>query len=63
MCYYKYENKRRDRVYVDHVHQENSEFFDLTDRENPEFRVSLSLPQLGRKSTDFMDVQEQNTAD
>jgi len=38
MCYYKYENKRRDRVYVGHVHQENSEFFDLTDRENPEFR-------------------------
>ncbi|KAH7014549.1 allantoate permease [Microdochium trichocladiopsis] len=38
MLYYRWENKRRDRVYADHVHQENSEFFDLTDRENPEFR-------------------------
>lgn len=53
MCYYKYENKRRDRVYADHVHQENSEFFDLTDRENPEFRVSVFLSRSDCKITRF----------
>lgn len=39
MLYYRWENKRRDRC-ENVTHVENSEFFDLTDRENPEFRVS-----------------------
>ncbi|KAK7924429.1 allantoin permease [Apiospora marii] len=38
MLYYRWENKRRDRLYAGEVHTENSEFFDLTDRENHEFR-------------------------
>ncbi|OTB02239.1 hypothetical protein M426DRAFT_199882 [Hypoxylon sp. CI-4A] len=38
MTYYTWENKRRDRVSQDIEHEENSEFFDLTDRENKEFR-------------------------
>lgn len=37
MTYYSWENKRRDKLTVEH--QENSEFLDLTDRENLEFRV------------------------
>ncbi len=41
MGYYTMENKRRDQKMAGVQHQENSEFFDLTDRENPEFRVSL----------------------
>jgi hypothetical protein len=40
MAYYKWENARRDRLYASEEHEENSEFFDLTDRENHEFRVS-----------------------
>jgi MFS family permease len=40
MTYYTYENKRRDNLMSGVVHQENSEFLDLTDRENLEFRVS-----------------------
>lgn len=40
MAYYAWENKRRDKLAV--VHKENSEFLDLTDRENLEFRVSCS---------------------
>ncbi|KAL7625986.1 hypothetical protein AAE478_002755 [Parahypoxylon ruwenzoriense] len=38
MAYYKYENGRRDRVYGGMRHRQDSEFFDLTDRENREFR-------------------------
>ncbi|KAK8050300.1 allantoate permease [Apiospora phragmitis] len=38
MFYYQWENKRRDRLYAGEAHTENSEFFDLTDRENHEFR-------------------------
>ncbi|KAK8055185.1 hypothetical protein PG993_000412 [Apiospora rasikravindrae] len=38
MLYYRWENMRRDRLYADEAHTENSEFFDLTDRENHEFR-------------------------
>ncbi|KAI1773655.1 allantoate permease [Hypoxylon cercidicola] len=38
MAYYVWENKRRDRLYSGVGHKENSEFFDLTDRENKEFR-------------------------
>lgn len=38
MGYYAWENKRRDKLTVEHL--ENSEFLDLTDRENLEFRVS-----------------------
>lgn len=42
MLYYRWENKRRDQKYAHEAHRENSEFFDLTDRENHEFRVSKS---------------------
>lgn len=38
MAYYAWENKRRDKLAVEH--KENSEFLDLTDKENLEFRVS-----------------------
>ncbi|KAK8113948.1 hypothetical protein PG999_006017 [Apiospora kogelbergensis] len=38
MLYYRWENKRRGRLHAGEVHTENSEFFDLTDRENHEFR-------------------------
>ncbi|XDG00441.1 hypothetical protein ABKA04_000056 [Annulohypoxylon sp. FPYF3050] len=38
MTYYAWENRRRDRKYSGLSHNENSEFFDLTDRENKEFR-------------------------
>ncbi|KAJ9155594.1 Allantoate permease [Pleurostoma richardsiae] len=38
MMYYAWENRRRDRNMEGVEHQENSEFFDLTDKENPEFR-------------------------
>ncbi|CAG9940061.1 unnamed protein product [Clonostachys rosea f. rosea IK726] len=41
MVYYSFENRRRDRVYAGEEHRENSEFFDLTDRENHEFRYSF----------------------
>jgi len=44
MAYYTWENKRRDSRMAGVEHKENSEFFDLTDRENPEFRVGLSVP-------------------
>lgn len=40
MMYYVWENKRRDRLMEGVEHTENSEFFDLTDRENLEFRAS-----------------------
>lgn len=40
IAYYIWENKRRDRLHAGVGHKENSEFFDLTDRENKEFRVS-----------------------
>lgn len=38
MTYYAWENRRRDKLTIEH--EENSEFLDLTDRENLEFRVS-----------------------
>ena len=38
--YYVWENRRRDRRHEGENHQENSEFLDLTDRANREFRVS-----------------------
>ncbi|ORY68537.1 allantoate permease [Pseudomassariella vexata] len=38
MAYYSWENKRRDSIYSGIGHKENSEFLDLTDRENKEFR-------------------------
>ncbi|KAI6087205.1 allantoate permease [Hypoxylon rubiginosum] len=38
MAYYVWENKRRDHLHLGVGHKENSEFFDLTDRENKEFR-------------------------
>lgn len=41
--YYVWENGRRDGRCEGVVHQENSEFLDLTDGENREFRVSLPL--------------------
>lgn len=44
MAYYTYENKRRDNFMSGVVHQENSEFLDLTDKENLEFRVSHLAP-------------------
>lgn len=40
MAYYTYENKRRDKLVAGVEHKENSEFLDLTDRQNLEFRVS-----------------------
>lgn len=43
MAYYTYENRRRDGLMSGVEHQENSEFLDLTDKENLEFRVSLLL--------------------
>ncbi|KAK9852465.1 hypothetical protein MYU51_008259 [Penicillium brevicompactum] len=39
--YYVLENRRRDRSQEGAVHQENSEFLDMTDRENREFRYKL----------------------
>lgn len=41
MAYYTYENRRRDSLMSGVEHRENSEFLDLTDKENLEFRVSL----------------------
>jgi MFS family permease len=38
--YYTWENRRRDRNHEGQEHRENSEFLDMTDRENREFRVS-----------------------
>ncbi|KAH9898969.1 allantoate permease [Xylariomycetidae sp. FL2044] len=38
VAYYVWENRRRDRAYAGLRHEENSEFFDLTDRQNKEFR-------------------------
>lgn len=43
MAYYAYENKRRDRVVAEVEHKENSEFLDLTDQENMEFRVGCLM--------------------
>lgn len=42
LLYYRFENGRRDREQegVFFPHQENSEFLDLTDQQNQEFRVS-----------------------
>lgn len=45
MAYYVWENKRRDRLMEGFEHRENSEFFDLTDKENKEFRVSPRSPR------------------
>jgi hypothetical protein len=42
IAYYQYENKRRDRLMEGAGHKENSEFYDLTDRQNLEFRVGIS---------------------
>ncbi|KAJ5386799.1 hypothetical protein N7509_009340 [Penicillium cosmopolitanum] len=39
--YYGWENRRRDARHEGEVHQENSEFLDLTDRQNREFRYKL----------------------
>lgn len=44
MAYYAWENKRRDKLAIEH--EENSEFLDLTDRENLEFRVSSMRPPI-----------------
>ncbi|KAM5347101.1 hypothetical protein ACJ41O_010106 [Fusarium nematophilum] len=56
MVYYRWENKRRDVKFAGEAHRENSEFFDLTDRENHEFRVSRRLAtgsgRLDEASTD-----------
>lgn len=52
IVYYRWENARRDKKTLGVEHQENSEFFDLTDRENPEFRVSL-LRDVRQMSTKF----------
>ncbi|KAI1338203.1 allantoate permease [Xylariaceae sp. FL0016] len=41
MGYYVWENRRRDRRHVGLDHMANSEFMDLTDRENKEFRYRL----------------------
>ncbi|KAI0004772.1 allantoate permease [Xylariaceae sp. FL0662B] len=41
MAYYARENRRRDRLHPGLEHKENSEFLDLTDRENEEFRYRL----------------------
>lgn len=41
MAYYTYENKRRDKLVAGVEHKENSEFLDLTDRQNLEFRYRL----------------------
>ncbi|KAI5856784.1 allantoate permease [Durotheca rogersii] len=38
IAYYRWENARRDRRYGGLAHRADSEFFDLTDRENTEFR-------------------------
>jgi len=38
--YYTWENRRRDKNHEGQEHRENSEFLDMTDRENREFRVS-----------------------
>ena len=35
-------NKRRDQMILEMVHTENSEFFGLAGRDNPEFRVTRS---------------------
>lgn len=43
MAYYTYENRRRDSLMTGVEHQENSEFLDLTDKENLEFRVSFLI--------------------
>ncbi|KAL1962098.1 hypothetical protein VTN77DRAFT_565 [Rasamsonia byssochlamydoides] len=40
LLYYRFENRRRDRDWGCAVHQENSEFLDLTDRQNREFRYT-----------------------
>lgn len=44
MTYYWWENRRREKLCAGMQHRENSEFFDLTDKENLEFRVSPPLP-------------------
>ncbi|KAF7125849.1 hypothetical protein CNMCM5793_002142 [Aspergillus hiratsukae] len=40
-CYYVFENRRRDARNEGREHQQNSEFLDLTDIANPEFRYKL----------------------
>lgn len=40
--YYMWENQRRDKNKIGLEHEENSEFLDLTDKQNKEFRVSMS---------------------
>lgn len=44
--YYMWENKRRDKNKIGLEHQENSEFLDLTDKQNKEFRVSLACSSM-----------------
>lgn len=39
MGYYFYENRRRQRLAAAIEHHENNEFYDLTDKENIQFRV------------------------
>ncbi|KAH9432924.1 hypothetical protein MCOR02_007597 [Pyricularia oryzae] len=57
MLYYRWENKRRDQKYAHEAHRENSEFFDLTDRENHEFRfVTYPLPAMGVRSHTVSDA-------
>ena len=38
LCYYMWQNKRRDRAMAGIAHEQDIEFADLTDRENLEFR-------------------------
>lgn len=45
--YYVWENRRRDRSAGECEHHENSEFLDLTDGENREFRVCLFIRTIG----------------
>lgn len=56
MTYYAWENRRRDRKYSGLSHNENSEFFDLTDRENKEFRVSGRYPYVSILCADLRSI-------
>lgn len=53
--YYGWENRRRDLRYDGETHVQNSEFLDLTDRENREFRVSSSQSLQLSESDRFAD--------
>ena len=55
--YYVLENRRRDKNLEGEVHQENSGFLDMTDRENREFRVSLHLLASIEVVADFFEYK------